>query len=135
MSQQQKNSLQPEPASPTSPSPTVDIQMEYCPDSAPRPLGSASTSVQSPSSGKAERSAIVPTRCLSPNSTPSRHEQMYCRGRVGPGDRSGNENSSVSLARRFLQEGKSEDFLQHKVFVIFIIFRFAFWSASLPGVL
>lgn len=135
MFQHQKNGLQPEPASPTSLSPTVDMQMQYCPDSAPRPLGSANTSVQSPSSGKAERSAIVPTRCLSPNSTPSRHEQMCCRGRVGPGDHSGNENSSVSLARRFLQEVKSEDFLQHKVLVISIIFKFAFWSDSLPTVL
>ncbi|KAF1391754.1 hypothetical protein PFLUV_G00045370 [Perca fluviatilis] len=112
------------PATPRSPSPTLDGQLEVHPEShnmdktTPKELSPATTGMHSPSSGRAEPVGIAPTRCLSPSATPSRQEH-----KCGPrGSEVVNhvldENSSVSLSRRLLQEVKIDYSTQHKVNIL-----------------
>lgn len=124
MFQHQRACVGSNPATPRSPNPTLDVQIEVLPEShnidqlAPQHLSPAATSLQSPSIGRAEPAGIVPTRCLSPNSTPSRHEHKCGPGGSGVVDKIVYGNSSVSLSRRLLQEVKLDDFRQHKVLLI-----------------
>lgn len=109
------------PATHRSPNPSYEVQIEVHPEShstdplVTQQVSLAATSLQSPSSGRAEPAGFAPTRCLSPNSTPSRHGH-----KCGPGDsmvvdKTVEGKSSVSLMRRLLQEVKLDDFTQHKV--------------------
>ncbi|KAK5872549.1 hypothetical protein PBY51_013236 [Eleginops maclovinus] len=116
----EENSFKLNPATPRSPSPTLDVQLEVHPENqnlvqtAPTELSLASTGMQSPSSGGAEAAEIAPSRCLSPSVTPRRQEH-----KCGPrGSEILNQfvdvNSSVTLSRRLLHEVRLDDSTQHK---------------------
>lgn len=115
------------PATHRSPNPTLEVQIEVHPEShstdppAPQHVKLAATSLQSPSSGRVEPAGIAPTRCLSPNSTPSRHEHKCGPGGSEVVDKTVEGKSSVSLMRRLLQEVKLDDFTQHKVLLMYTI--------------
>lgn len=112
------------PATPRSPSPTLDGQLEVHLESnnmdktTPKELSPATTGMQSPTSGRAEPAGIAPTRCLSPSATPSRQEHKCgpCGSEVV--NHVVDENSSVSLSRRLLQEVKLDYSTQHKVLLL-----------------
>lgn len=112
------------PATHRSPSPTLEVQIEVHPEShstdppAPQHVSLAATSLPSPSSGRAEPAGIAPTRCLSPNSTPSRLEHKCGPSGSGVVDKTVEGKSSVSLMRRLLQEVKLDDSTQHKVLLM-----------------
>ncbi|XP_076607536.1 protein CFAP20DC isoform X1 [Chaetodon auriga] len=120
--QHQRTSDECNPATPGSPCPGLDVQLEVRPEShnvdqtAPKELNPVTTSFQSSSSGRAEPAA--PTRCLSPGAA-SRRQEHKCDPRgsrvVNPVV---NGNSGVSLSRRLLQEVKLDDFTQHEVLLI-----------------
>lgn len=117
----QHQCVRPDPATHRSPNPTLEVQIEVHPEShstdppAPQHVSLAATSLQSPSSGRAEPAGIAPTRCLSPNSTPNRHEHKCGPRGSEVVDKTVEGRSSVSLMRRLLQEVKLDDFTQHKV--------------------
>lgn len=103
------------PDTPTVLHSALNAQLEDCvktanTDQTTNELIAAATSMQSPSCERAEPAGMVPTRCISPSATLSRH--------CGPsGSVVGNKdlNNSVTLSRRFLQEITLDDFLHHKV--------------------
>ncbi|XP_029287819.1 protein CFAP20DC isoform X2 [Cottoperca gobio] len=119
-SDEDKSSTTLNPASPRSPSPTLDVQLVVHPEShnmertTPTGLSPATTSMQSSSSGRAKAAEIAPTRCLSPSVTPSRQENkcVPCGSEIV--NQVVDEKSSVSLSRRLLQEVKLNDSTQHK---------------------
>ena len=121
MFQHQRTGAESNPASPRSPSPTLDVQIEVNPEShstdrtAAEQFSPSTSSMLFSSSGRAEPAGITPTRCLSPSATPSR--QGHKCGPCGPEVVSQvvNRNSSVSLSRRLLQEVKLDNSTQHKV--------------------
>lgn len=106
-------------ATPRSPSPTLDVQLEIHPEShnidQATVLRPATTGMQPPSSGRAEPAGIAPTRCLSPSATPGRQELKCCPRGSEVVNQVVGENSSVSLSRRLLQEVKLDDSPQQKV--------------------
>ncbi|XP_010738184.3 protein CFAP20DC isoform X1 [Larimichthys crocea] len=117
--QHQRTSADSSPATHRSPIPSLDItQLDIHPDSheqtAPKELSPATTSLQSPSSGRAEPAGIVPTRCRSPSATSSRQEHKSGRRGLQVVNQVVKRNSSVSLSRRLLQEVKLDDCTQHK---------------------
>ncbi|KAL7407033.1 hypothetical protein ABVT39_001855 [Epinephelus coioides] len=117
--QHQMTSAESNPATPRSPCPALDVQFEVHPEShnmehtAPKELSPSTAGMQS-LSGRAEPAGIAPTRCLSPSATPSRQEHKYgpCGSEVA--NQAVNQNSSVSLSRRLLQEVKIDDSTRHK---------------------
>ncbi|KAK9528924.1 hypothetical protein VZT92_013053 [Zoarces viviparus] len=112
------------PVTPRSPSPTLDVQLEGHPEShninqtTPKELSPAATGMKSPSSVRAEPAGLAPTRCRSPSATPSRQEVNCGPREAEVVNQVVDENSSVSLSRRFLQEVKLNDSTQHKVIVL-----------------
>ncbi|XP_037643270.1 uncharacterized protein C3orf67 homolog isoform X1 [Sebastes umbrosus] len=109
-------------ATPRSPSPTLDVQLEIHLEShnidQMTVLRPATTGMQPPSSGRAEPAGIAPTRCLSPSATPGRQELKCCPRGSEVVNQVVGENSSVSLSRRLLQEVKLDDSPQQKVIVL-----------------
>ncbi|XP_034388150.1 uncharacterized protein C3orf67 homolog isoform X2 [Cyclopterus lumpus] len=104
------------PVTPRSPSLTLDVQREVHPEShnidqiTPKELNPATTGMLSPSSARAEPAGIAPTRCLSPS-----RQEVKCGTRGSEVvNQVVDENSSVSLSRRLLQEVKLDDSTQHK---------------------
>ncbi|TNN84382.1 Protein FAM3C [Liparis tanakae] len=109
---------------PRSPSPIVNVQGEVHSEShnidqiTPKELNPATAAMPSPSSARAEPAGIAPTRCLSPSATPRRQEVKCgtCGSEVV--NQVVDENSSVPLSRRLLQEVKLDDSPQHTVIVL-----------------
>ncbi|XP_031709711.1 uncharacterized protein C3orf67 homolog [Anarrhichthys ocellatus] len=112
------------PVTPRSSSPTLDLQLEVHPEShninqtTPKELSPAATGMKSPSSVRAEPARLAPTRCRSPSATPSRQEVKCGPREAEVVNQVVDENSSVSLSRRFLQEVKLNDSTQHKVIIL-----------------
>ncbi|XP_049894174.1 uncharacterized protein C3orf67 homolog isoform X1 [Epinephelus moara] len=117
--QHQMTSAESNPATPRSPSPALDVQFEVHPEShnmehtAPKELSPSTAGMQS-LSGRAEPAGIAPTRCLSPSATPSRQEHKCGPRGSEVVNQAVNQNSSVSLSRRLLQEVKIDDSTRHK---------------------
>ncbi|XP_071350741.1 protein CFAP20DC isoform X3 [Trachinotus anak] len=120
--QQQRSSVEPNPATPRTPDRMMNVHVKIHPKShmmdqtSPKEFSPATTNThtQFPSSGRAELVGMVPTRCLSPSVTMSRQEN-----KCGPrGSEVVNQvvdgNSSVTISRRFLHEVKLAESLQHK---------------------
>ncbi|XP_051271717.1 uncharacterized protein C3orf67 homolog isoform X1 [Dicentrarchus labrax] len=118
MFQHQRTNVESNPATSTSPNPTLDVHLEVYPETHHKdqttPEEPATTALQSPSSGRTEPAGIVPTRCLSPSATPSRQKHNCDSHRSGIVNQVVAGNSSVSLSRRLLQEVKLDDLTQHK---------------------
>ncbi|XP_032370199.1 protein CFAP20DC isoform X2 [Etheostoma spectabile] len=108
------------PATPRSPSSTLDGQLEVHLESqnidktTQKELSPATSGMQYPSSWRAEPAGIAPTRCLSPGVTPSRLEHKCGPHGSEVVNQVVDENSSVSLSRRLLQEVKFDYSTQHK---------------------
>ncbi|XP_041817858.1 uncharacterized protein C3orf67 homolog isoform X2 [Chelmon rostratus] len=90
------------PATPTSPCPALDVQLEVHPES-------HNTDQTAP-----KEFSPAPTRCLSPSVTSSRQEHKCGPPGSGVVNQVVNGNSGVSLSRRLLQEVKLDDFTQHE---------------------
>ncbi|XP_042262080.1 uncharacterized protein C3orf67 homolog isoform X1 [Thunnus maccoyii] len=117
--QHQRPSVDSNPATPTSPDLTLDMQLEVQPEyhnmdqTSPKALSPGTTDMnnQPPSSRRAGPTGMVPTRCLSPSGSRQDHKCSPC----GPGVVSQVlDGSSVSLSRRLLQEVKLDDSRQCK---------------------
>eukprot|EP00064_Thunnus_orientalis_P008922 superscaffoldBa00001096_g8945 len=117
--QHQRPSVDSNPATPTSPDLTLDMQLEVQPEyhnmdqTSPKALSPGTTDMnnQPPSSRRAGPTGMVPTRCLSPSGSRQDHKCGPC----GPGVVSQVlDGSSVSLSRRLLQEVKLDDSRQCK---------------------
>uniref|UniRef100_A0A4W6D7G3 CFAP20 domain containing n=1 Tax=Lates calcarifer TaxID=8187 RepID=A0A4W6D7G3_LATCA len=120
--QQQRTSVESNPATPQTPDPALNEQLKVHPEShnrdqtSPKDLSPATTDIQTqfPSSGRAELAGMAPTRCLSPSAPPSRQERKCgSRGSEVVNQVLGGK-SSVTLSRRLLQEVTLDDFPQHK---------------------
>ena len=114
---QQQMTSESNPATPRTPEPTLNMQLEARPVSPnmdhtfPKVLCPATSDIhiQSPSNGGAEPAAMSPTRRLSPSVTTSRQEHK-CGPRASEGvDQLQNGNNSVKISRSFLQEVKMDD--------------------------
>ncbi|XP_034550105.1 uncharacterized protein C3orf67 homolog isoform X2 [Notolabrus celidotus] len=111
----QRSSAESNPSTPRSPNATLEVQLEVHPESqnmdrtTQRELRPTAASTQPALRGRAEPAGIVPTRCLSPSTTPSRQEQKCHPQGSEVVSQVLVDNSSVSLSRRLLQEVKVED--------------------------
>ncbi|XP_070707199.1 protein CFAP20DC [Pempheris klunzingeri] len=109
--QHQRTSVESNPATARSPSPTLNVQVHPESHNIDQTTPKEPIGTHSPSSGRAEPAEIVPTRCLSPCATPSRQ-----RGPCGSWlvNQVGDVKSSVSLSRRLLQEVTLDESTQRK---------------------
>ncbi|XP_056221170.1 uncharacterized protein C3orf67 homolog isoform X2 [Seriola aureovittata] len=114
--QQQRTSIESNPATPRNPDPTLNVHPEShkMNQTSLKELSPATTNTQSPSIGRAEVAGMVPTRCLSPSARLSRleHKCGPCGSEVMKQVLDG--NSSVTLSRRLLKKVKLADSPQHK---------------------